>query len=206
LFHAYGYPGLSPEGRRPFLENLLELFDRNSAALPAANAMMLRSVLKAGRTLPSLDFIEGFPSNLLIDEFGTFYMGRIAMFKHASHILDMEEVIRDRLLETPLTSNGKPVTNFRFADSKAEPGIQVSDVSVGVLGKMYTYFTNTARDEVAADREELTGPSLENANLLRDLISASHETNVAFLNHVASVHDANKLDLFLRFPDGAYAG
>jgi hypothetical protein len=141
----------------------------------------------------------------LIDEFGTFYIGRIAMFKHASHILDMEEVIRDRLLETPLTSNGKPITNFRFADSIAEPGIQVSDVVVGVLGKMYTYFTNTVRDEVAADRETLTGPSLENANLLRDLISASHEANVAFLNHVASMHDANKLDVFLRFPDGAHA-
>lgn len=205
LFSAYGYPGLSPEGRKPFLEKLVELVDHYSAVLKPQNAMVLRNVLRAGRSLGSLDFIEGFPSNLLIDEFSTFYRGRIAIFKHASHILDMEETIRDHLLETPLTSNGKPVTNFRFADSKAEPGIQLSDVIVGVLGKMHTYFTNTERDEVAADRAALAGPGLENVNLLRDLISASHEANIAFLNHVASAHDIDKLDLFLRFSDGAHA-
>lgn len=205
LFHTYGYPGLTPEGRKPFLNDLVELVDRNSALLPAPNATVLRQVLRAGRALESLDFIEGFPSNLLIDEFSTFYLGRIAMFKHSTHVLDMEEGIRTRLLETPLTSNGKPVTNFRFADSKAEPGIQVSDVVVGVLGKMHSYFTITDRDDVAADRAALTGTSLENANLLRDLISASHTANSAFLNHVASVHDLDKLDLFLRFPDGAYS-
>lgn len=205
LFSEYGYPGLSPEGRKPFLERLIELVDHYNAVLPPQNAMVLRNVLRAGRSLGSLDFIEGYPSNLLIDEFSTFYRGRIAIFKHSSHILDMEETIRGHLLDTPLTSNNKPVTNFRFADSKAEPGIQLSDVTVGVLGKMHTYFTNTERDEVAADRAALTGTSLENANLLRDLISASHEANVAFLDHVASVHDLDKLDLFLRFPDGAYA-
>jgi hypothetical protein len=203
LFHAYGYPGLSPAGRRPFLEKLVELVDHYSAVLPAQNAMVLRNVLRAGRGLESLDFIEGFPSNLLIDEFSTFYLGRIAMFKYSSHILDMEDSIRDRLLQTSLTTNGKPVTNFYFADSKAEPGIQVSDVLVGVLGKMHTYFANTDRDQVAADRAALSGPSLENAHLLRDLISASHEANIAFLHHVASIQDVEKLDLFLRFHDGS---
>jgi creatinine amidohydrolase/Fe(II)-dependent formamide hydrolase-like protein len=78
-------------------------------------------------------------------------------------------------------------------------------VVVGVLGKMHTYFTTAERDEVAADRAALAGPSLENAGLLRDLILASHGANIAFLNHVASVHDVDKLDLFLQFSDGAYA-
>lgn len=205
LFSDHGYPGLSPEGRKPFLEKLVELVDHYSAVLQPQNAMVVRNILRSGRSLGSLDFIEGYPSNRLIDEFSTFSRGRIAIFKNSSHILDMEETIRDHLLGMPLTSNGKPVTNFRFADSKAEPGIQLSDVMVGVFGKMHTYFTNTDRDEVAADRAALTGTSLENANLLRDLISASHEANVAFLHHVASVHDLDKLDLFLRFSDGAYA-
>jgi hypothetical protein len=206
LFHTFGYPGLLPEGRKPFLEKLVEFVDHYGGAfLPKQNAMVLRNVLRAGRSLGSLDFIEGYPSNLLIDEFSTFYLGRIAIFKHSSHILDMEEVIRDRLVASSLVSNGKPVTNFRFADSKAEPGVQLSDVVVGVLGKMHTYFTNTEHDEVAADRAALAGPSLENAGLLRDFISASHKANIAFLNHVASVHDIDKLDRFLQFPDGAYA-
>ena len=121
---------------------------------------MLKRVLQLGRGLDSLDFIEGYPPNLLIDDFSIFYLNRIAVFKHASHVLDMEESIRDRFLEAPLTSGGEPVTHYRFADSKAEPGIQLADVVVGVVGKMHTYFTETSRDEVAAARASLTGTSL----------------------------------------------
>jgi hypothetical protein len=45
---------------------------------------------------------------------------------------------------------------------------------------------------------------MENAELLRDLIAVSHDANIAFLHHVSSVHDLDKLDPFLRFEDGAY--
>lgn len=205
LFHRYGYPGLSPESRKPFLEELIELLESDSAALPEFNFMMLKGVLQAGRTLDSLEFIEGYPANLLIDDFSTFYLNRIAVFKFATHVLDMEECIRAEMLKTPLMSGSKPAANYRFADSKAETGIQLSDIVVGVLGKMHTYLTETSPDEIATDRANLEGTSLQNAELLRDLISTSHEANIAFLNHVTSVHDLDKLDRFLRFSDGVYA-
>ncbi|MBP1290622.1 MULTISPECIES: DUF3800 domain-containing protein [Bradyrhizobium] len=205
LFYRYNYPDLVPEHRKPFLNELVDLLNHSVDVLSPVNARMLKNVLKAGRSLESLDFIEGYPPHLLIDDFSTFYMGRIAIFKNSAHVLDMEESIRDRFERTPLTSGGKPVTHYRFADSKAEPGIQLSDIVVGVLGKMHTYFTETAAEEIAADRAGLAGTSLQNAELLRDLISASHVANIAFLNHVSSLHDLDKLDLFLRFYDGAHA-
>jgi hypothetical protein len=206
LFYRYSYPGLAPEHRKPFLNELIALLEHTSAVLPAPNATVLKNVLKAGRGLDSLDFIEGYPPNMLIDDFSTFYLGRIAIFKHAPHVLDMEESIRDHFLQTPLTSGGKPVTHYRFADSKAEPGIQLADIVVGLLGKMHSYFTETPPEKVAADRANLTGTGLQNAELLRDLIAASNDANIAFLHHVSSMHDLDKLDLFLRFQDGAYAG
>jgi hypothetical protein len=206
LFYRYDYPGLAPENRRPFLNELIALLEHYSAVLPATNAFMLKNVLKAGRGIDSLEFIEGYPPNLLIDDFSTFYLGRIAIFKNAAHVLDMEDSIQACFLQTPLTSAGKPVTSYRFADSKAEPGIQLADIVVGVLGKMHTYFTETPPDEVTADRAGLTGStSLQNVELLRDLLAASHDANIAFLHHVSSIHDLDKLDLFLRFKDGAYA-
>jgi Protein of unknown function (DUF3800) len=205
LFYRYSYPGLAPESRKPFLNDLIALLEHYSAVLPSQNAFILKQVLKAGRGLDSLDFIEGYPPNMLIDDFSTFYLNRIAVFKHAIHILDMEQSIQAQFLKTPLTNGGNPVTHYRFADSKAEPGIQLSDIVVGVLGKMHSYFTETSRDDVAADRASLTGTSLQNAELLRDVLATSEEANIAFLNHVSSLHDIDKLDLFLRFRDGAYA-
>ena len=205
LFHRYSYPGLAPESRTPFLNDLIALLEHYGHVLPDQNAFVLKQVLKVGRKLDSLDFIEGYTPNLLIDEFSTFYLNRIAIFKNSAHILDEEPSIQAHFLKTPLASGGKPVTNYRFADSKAEPGIQLADVIVGLLGKMHTYFTETTREEVDEDRASMTDTGLQNTKLLRDLISASHDSNIAFLNHVASAHDIDKLDLFLRFHDGRYA-
>lgn len=205
LFYRYHYPGLAPEDRKPFLNDLIALLEDDRAILPHFNAMMLKGVLQAGRGLDGLAFIEGETPNLLIDNFSGFYLNRLVVFKYATHVFDMEKSIRKRFVETPLTSGGKPVTHYRFADSKADPGIQIADVIVGVLGKLHSYLTETPRERVAAARASLNGTSLQNAELLRDLIDASDAANVAFLHHIASVHDLDKLDLFFRVSDGSYA-
>lgn len=205
IFHRYGYPGLTAANRQPFLNELIELLERNSETLPEFNFQMLKGVLQAGRKLDSLAFIEDNSPNRLIDNFSFFYLNRLAIFKYSTHILDMEPTIREHLLQSSLYIGDVPATHYRFVDSKAEPGIQLSDIIVGVLGKMHTYFIETDRYELARTRANLIGTNLENAELLRDLISTSDAANRAFLNSVGSVHDRDKLDLFLKFHDGAYA-
>lgn len=204
LFHRYGYPGLANAERKSFLNDLIQLLESNRAVLPEFNHFMLKGVLEAGRKLPRLVFIEGNPSDILVEHFGMSYSNRIVIFKHARHIFDAENSIRKRLEELSLSTGGDPISNYRFADSQNEPGIQLSDIVVGVLGKMHSYFTETPPEEVLSARASLSGRSLQNAELLRDLIATSEDTNIAFLHHVASLHDLQKLDMFLRFHDGAY--
>lgn len=198
IFFRYNYPDLAPENRKPFLDELLALLERSDDALPEFNAMMLKGMLQAGRNLPSLDFIEGLTPHLLIESFGAFYLTRIAIFRYSSHILDMEDSIRDEMATMQPSSNGVPVTHYRFADSKSEAGIQVSDIVVGLIGKMHSYFAQNTREDISRSRASLTGTSLKNAELLRDLIDASHKANIAFLNHVSSVSDIDKMNLFLQ--------
>jgi Protein of unknown function (DUF3800) len=204
LFHRYSYPSLAPESRMPFLNGLLELMERNRSVLSEFNHYVLKGLLQAGRGLQELVFIEGNPPNVLINNLSISYLNRIALFEHSGHIFDRENVIRRHLMAAPITSSGMPLTNYRFADSKAEAGIQLADVVVGLVAKMHSYFTETPSDKVKLARTNLIGTRLQNAELLRDLISRSHDANVAFLHHVASVHDLQKLDMFLRFTDGAY--
>lgn len=198
LFHRYDYPSLAPAHRAPFLNELIAVVERNEALMPAANAAVLKQVLRSGRELGELSFIEDNKPHELIDDFSTFYLSRLSLFKYSTHILDMEDSIRDYFLTTPLVSNGRPVTHYRFADSRSEVGIQISDIMVGVLGKMHSYLSETSAPDVVAARAQLTGVSLTNANLLRDLIDASHERNIAFLHHVASQHDIAKMEWLLR--------
>lgn len=206
LFRRYDYPNIAPQSREPFLNELIDLVERNAGLLhEEMNAMMLKGVLQAGRALDELAFIEGFPAHKLIEDFSAFYRNRVAVFKNAEHIMDMETEIRDAFEDIQLSYGGEPVTNYRFSDSHSEAGIQLSDVTVGVIGKMHTYLSQTSAEEIDKDRAALTGAALKNAELLRDLIDNSNAANRAFLHHVASLHDIDKLDRFLRFPDGRYA-
>ena len=205
LFHRYGYPSLAPEARTPFLRELIDLFDAYNEVLPAYNARILRDVLKMGLELDELVFVENNVAHRLIEDFSMFYLSRIAVFNQATHILDMEKSIRSRFAVMDIRKDGRPALHFRFVDSKEEAGVQISDVVVGLLGKMLTYFTQTDRGQIAKDRMSLSGVSLANAEYLRDCISMSHDANPAYLHYVASNADIQKLDLFLRFADGAFA-
>lgn len=197
LFHRYNYPSIAPPDRGAFLDELIAFVDRHGAVLPGRDAQLLKLVLREGQELRELSFIEENTPHELIDSFSTFYMKRVALFKPSTHILDMEDTIRDAFLAMPLTSGGQPFSNYRFADSRAEVGIQLSDIMVGLLGKMHSYFSETQAAEVVRAREQLTGASRTNAELLRDHINASDRHNIAFLHHVASQHDMHKSDLFL---------
>ena len=203
LFYRYQYPDLAPENRKPFLNELISILEQSHDVLPKFNSKMLKGILQAGHDLPRLDFIEECTPHLLIPSFTHFYLNRIALFKHSSHILDREDSIRDDLESMTLVSGGQPVQNYRFADSKSEPGIQVSDIMVGLIDKMYSYFAGTTQDKVSAARASLIGTSLKNAELIRDLIDASHEANIAFLHHVTSNNEIDKMNVFLRLRGSA---
>ena len=206
LFRRFDYPDLAPQNRELFLGEMIDLVERNAGVLHnAMNAKMLKSVLQAGCDLDELAFIEGFSARKLIEDFSVFYRNRVAVFKNAEHIMDMEPEIRDVFEEVQLSCRGERFINYRFADSQSVPGIQLSDVTVGVLGKMHTYLSQTSAQDVENDRVALSGFGLKNAELLRDLIDTSNAANQAFLHHVASLHDIDKLDRFLRFADGKYA-
>ena len=198
LLYRYNYPDVAPESPKHFIDELIMMLEQSGDVLPGFNSMMLKGTLQAGRNLTSLDFIQGFTPRALIDSFAIFYLTRIAVFKNSVHILDMEDSMKSELDALQLVSEGKALKNYWFVNSKCEVGIQVSDILVGLIGKMYSYFAETAYNEVAATRETLSGVSLKNVELLRDIIDASHEANIAFINHVVSNHEINKMNKFLR--------
>jgi hypothetical protein len=205
LFDKYGYPSIAGPDRRAFVEGLLDIVEDHEDLVDHFNYMMLKGVLQAGRNATELAFIEGNVRHLLIEEFASLYRHRLVLFKNSTHVLDEEDTVRDALEAVPLESARAPFKNWRFADSESEPGIQLSDIVAGLLGKMHSYFTENTPEDVYEMREGLSGVSLANALLLRDLIAASNAENIAFQHHVASGYDRLKADMFLRFTDGDYA-
>lgn len=192
IFKHYNYPDLSPKDRKPFLDDIIKILNIPNNTMNTFRIKMLIDVLKIGKTQDTLDFIEGNKAGELIDNFSIFYLTRIALFKYAEHILDNEPYIQDYFSRFSITDRGKIVNHYRFANSKSEIGIQVSDIIVGLFGKLYTFFTEKSLNDVIRIRSELYGTSIENIKLISNLIDSADRENKAFLHHVSSINDLEK--------------
>ncbi len=192
LFQRYSYPNVGRERRPAFIEDLLDLIQEREALLPPFNLKMLKGVVEIAKALDSLPFLEDVEPNVLIDGFGPFFVERLCLLKNASHILDVEEVIREHLAGLEFRDGDDVLTHYRFAVSHDEPGIQISDVLVGLIGKFFSFVCKTSHDEILRTRKELTAQQNRTLRLLGELCGRSISENPVFAHYVLSLSDQQK--------------
>ena len=195
IFDKYGYPNLTADNRYQFIRDLIELLENGSEVLEHFNHYMLKGVIQYGLRLDSLSFIEENRPKILIDDFSNFYKSRVRLFNKSQHVFDEEPSIVACVEDDAIFQemfNGK----FRFSCSRDEEGIQISDVVVGILGKMHTYFREFTVAEIDHDRSQLDGICWTNLKLINQLLTVSDKESNAFLHHVASGHDLAKMHIF----------
>lgn len=196
LLNRYTYPDVGRQQRTAFLGELTKLVLARRVPLSDFNFQMLKSVLEMAVTLDSLPYLEDEDPNVLIDEFSTFYLNRICLFKNSSHMFDIEKMIEDRLARLSFVDNGHSVQNFKFVDSKQEVGVQVADVAVGLLGKAFTFFNRTGMSELREVRASLSPTQSDNLSRLVSLVDRSIAENAAFAHYLFSHEDQQRAALF----------
>ncbi|TCR97798.1 DUF3800 domain-containing protein [Rhizobium sp. BK418] len=196
LFQRYAYPDVGKERRREFIEELLVLAEARSELLDHFNYMMLKGVWEMAWNAESLPFVEDETPNVLIDSFGSFFIERLYILKNASHILDVEELIIDYLKDVRFLDGNKELDHFRFANSRDEPGIQISDVVAGFLGKYFSFICATDDDTLGENRHTLTPQQETNLSLLHELLERSNDENLVFAHAVMSNRDRMMAEAF----------
>lgn len=196
LFQRYAYPNVGKERRREFIEELLDLAATRSELLDHFNYMMLKGVLQMARNAESLPFVEDEIPNVLIDSFGSFFIERLYILKNASHILDVEELIIDYLKDVRFLDGNKELHHFKFANSRDEPGIQISDVVAGFLGKYFSFICATDDDKLIEIRQSLGRQQATNLSLLYELLERSNGENLVFAHAVMSNRDRKMAEAF----------
>ena len=198
FYQRHAYPNIAPEGRLAFLRELIDRLSDCEDLLPHFNYQMLRGVLQMGKKLDELVFIENETPHVLIDEFTGFFLKRISLFKTSQHILDVEEVIREKFAGYAFENEGALLDIHHFVDSKSEPGVQVSDVVVGVLGKVFSFATHTSRDALNDFRRSLSASQRANLALLGQLTEDTIDFSAAFAHRVISIEDEDRVKLLLQ--------
>ena len=111
--------------------------------------------------------------------------------------MDVEELIRTRLEAADLCDGQTPLTNWRFVDSKAEPGVQISDVIVGLIGKFLTYVADSEPEDLDTVLAGLTGRQRANVRALNALLDRACKETPALMHTVLSASDQQKALAFV---------
>lgn len=137
-------------------------------------------------------FLEALLGQKVMFEFGGFVASRLWLFKNSQHILDQEPHVEKYLASAGFRDGDRPLANWRFADSKHEGGIQVSDLVTGLLGKLFTYFNNTEVEQIRIDATAFSDIQRTAFRSLNALIDNSIDECPGFANYVNSMEDRRR--------------
>ncbi|MEL7600247.1 MAG: DUF3800 domain-containing protein [Proteiniphilum sp.] len=196
IFNHYKYPNLKKENIIPFINSLSHLFvkyeDDPNFHLGLTS---LKQILRESEKKESLPFIMDEKDHVLLENFTHFYLAPLYKFKNSNHIFDNENDVQTAIGEYRLLDNGVEFKNYVFEDSKNDILIQVSDVLVGLVGKMTAFINTHTHSEIREVIGQFSDIQLVNLDNYLDLINKSDFKNKAFLHNVDSYEEVNKMQL-----------
>lgn len=196
LFHRFEYPNIKKDSILSFIEALSDLFvDYLDDMEFHFGLESLRQILKEAKKKGSLPFVMDEEDYLLIKDFSHFYLRPVYLFKNSTHIFDNEDSISELMGGYKIIDGSEVINNYSFVDSQSSRLTQLSDVLVGLLGKLSSYLNTNSRDKIRSDFLLLNSIQTENIDLLLDLIDKSHVKNIGFLHATDSYEEMSKIEV-----------
>ncbi|WP_186190986.1 DUF3800 domain-containing protein [Burkholderia gladioli] len=174
LLKTFDYPNVAVERIPEFVKAVRAFLFRNGFVFRNFATLMLCDLLQDAANDTTLDFLVGNDSDVLVDSFDTVFLNRLATFTNAVHVFDEEPQIRASLQRRRIVSGDRPIT-YRFANSRSEPAIQVSDVLCGILGKHFSCMEKLSIEQLEAWNRNLSCQQRRNVALLAKLIDKADE-------------------------------
>jgi len=195
LFYKYEYPNIKNESVLPFIEELTSLFagyiDTQEYHFGLES---LRQILKESKKKGSLPFVMDEDDHILLKDLSQFYLRPIYLFKNSTHIFDNEDSIAETLKDYKILDGEEEIENYTFVDSQTDQLIQLSDVFVGIMGKLTNYLNTSSREKIDADFGALSATQQTNIDLLINVIDKSHNKNIGFIHNTDSYEEMSKMD------------
>lgn len=185
ILHSYNYPDLHKANIEDFcyeLSNLIQSYGDEDFYLEN-----FRQLLKSNGRKGELFFIEDNTPGLLVEEYSALREGRCAFYKDSMHYFDEEAEAELALKNTIYTLNGEKLSNFKFIDSKKERLIQISDVWVGLLGKLYAELDQSKQEMIMSKMEWLTQEQKECIRIINSLIDKAEKLHRGLIQNVNSI-------------------
>lgn len=174
LLQTFDYPSVSVERVPEFVRAVRAFLFRKGFVFRNFATMTLCDLLQDAADDTTLDFLVGNASGVLVDSFDTVFLNRLATFTNAVHVFDEEPQIRARLEQRRIVCRDQPIV-YRFANSRSEPAIQVSDVLCGILGKHFSCMEKLSIEQLESWKMNLSEQQRRNVALLAKLTDKADE-------------------------------
>lgn len=196
LFYQFEYPNIKKESVIIFIEALTSLFDKYIDTEEFHFGLeSLRQILKEAKKKETLPFIMDDEDFILLKDFSQFYFRPIYTFINSNHIFDNEDSIVEIFNNIEFKNGNTKLNTYTFKDSKSDILLQISDVFVGLIGKLTNFINTSTPDDIFQIVQSLNAVQQTNLDALLDLISKSNNQNVGFLHHIDSFEEMRKMRL-----------
>ena len=194
------YPNI-PAGRASkFASDLLTIVnDYSTDPVFHFPVQFLKDILKHATKKTELIFLTDEKKHVMITGLVDLYRRPVYTFINSMHHFDQEADIQIEMDKVTFTYNGMPLTNFDFSDSKADVLTQVSDVIVGLLGKVSNFINEYTPEEIDEQLKLLNATQKENLDLLRQLAEKSYKKNSAFFHFIEGVENRRKWEKIIYY-------
>ena len=202
VFLHYGYPNIADENVHEFCEVLIGWIEEIEAENEADDFALesVRQLLKSARKKKKLCFLTDNENLMLMDGYESFYIEPIYMFPNSEHIFDEETEIMKKICSTPIILGENELHNYSFVRFTENRIVQLSDVIIGIIGKLMLYANVSTLPEIKKEMASLSPQQEKNISLLNNLINASSDHFLAFIHYTANFLEMEKVTCIFTLP------
>lgn len=172
----YRYPEVDPDQEGSFCKEMVGFIEENRCCFEAEEFYLelLRQNLKTASRIETKSTLNFGKEGEIISDYSAHYWGVMMDSPGAMHVFDHEVQIERRLEEIALKNHREDYSLYRFVDSKNCPLIQIADLTVGLLGRMFNWIDGLTSDEIKDIVSGLNNRQLEAFHLINDLVDKTH--------------------------------
>lgn len=196
LMKNHGYPDIQRGKVADFMADVAAFLNLHNPTATNLPTHMLKELVKKAQDLSELAFLVDDDADVLIDSFSTFFTMPVLLFRNATHVFDREIQVEKSLNADGFKQRAGGI-DYRFSDSKAEPGIQLADVIVGLIGKYQEFVEQYRLPELLTRKQTWSAAQTESFELLRGLIDYSDDVSNAFIHRITAMDSEWKNDTFM---------
>lgn len=138
----------------------------------------LRQMVKAASKEKALVFLEGNEDGSLVGDYSSHYTTACALLPNATHIFDRESYVSMELAE--------PLGNYTFVDSKSEPLVQLSDVWVSLLSRLFVFLDDWAMNPSVPNEHYRQSQGMRNLKTIKRLIDRSNDLHRSLISNIGA--------------------